>query len=57
MDPEISELKEEIKELKEVTHDTNRLMHKMRLSQRGHSIFQIVWWLTIVGVPGAAYFF
>ena len=57
MDPEISELKEAIAELKEVTHDTNRMMHKMRRSQRWHTIFQIVWWLTILGVTGAAYYY
>lgn len=57
MDPEITELKQEIAELKEVTHDTNRMMHKMRRGQRWHTIFAIVWWLTIVGVTGAAYYY
>lgn len=57
MDPEMKELKEELEELKEVTHDTNRLMHKMRRTQRWHTIFQIVWWLTVVGITGAAYYY
>ncbi len=57
MDPELAELKEEIAELKEATHETNRMVHKMRRSQRWHTIFQIVWWLTIVGVTGAAYYY
>ncbi len=57
MDPELAELKEEIEQLKEVTHDTNRAVHKMRRSQRWHAVFQIVWWLTIVGVTGAAYYY
>ncbi len=57
MDSEIDDLKQEVEELKEISADTNRLMHSMRRSQRWHTIFQIVWWLTIVGITGAAYYY
>ena len=52
---EIDELKHEIAELKEMAEETNRGVRKMRRSQRLHTIFTILWWLTIVGVSGYAY--
>lgn len=57
MDQEIDELKQEVEDLKAITADTNRQVRKMRRSQRMHTIFTIVWWLTIVGVTGAAYYY
>ncbi len=57
MDTEIDELRREVEELKEISADTNRTMHKMRRGQRWATIFQIIWWLSIVGVTGAAYYY
>jgi hypothetical protein len=57
MDTEIEDLKQEVAELKEVVADTNKTLHGMRRSQRWGTIFRIVWWLTIVGVTGAAYYY
>ena|SRR3989344_4505570 len=56
-DPELAELKEEVKELKLLVEDTNRGVRKMRRSQRMHTLFTIGWWLTVVGVTGAAYYY
>lgn len=56
MDSEIDELKHQIEELKEMTAETNHTVRKMRRSQRWHTLFQIIWWLTIVGVTGATYY-
>jgi len=57
MDTEIDELKQEVEELKAVTEDTNRIVHKMRRSARWAMLFQIVWWLTVLGVSGATYYY
>lgn len=57
MESEIDDLKQEVEELKALTVDTNHQIRKMRRSQRLHTIFTIVWWLTIVGVTGAAYYY
>ncbi len=57
MDSEIDELKQEVAELKEVVADTNRTLHGMRRSQRWGTIIRVVWWLTVLGVTGAAYFY
>ncbi|OGC87204.1 hypothetical protein A3D70_01715 [Candidatus Adlerbacteria bacterium RIFCSPHIGHO2_02_FULL_54_18] len=55
MDLEIQELREQVARLAKTSEDTNRQVRKMRRSQRWHTIFQLVWWLTIVGVSGWAY--
>jgi hypothetical protein len=39
----------------ELAEDTNRVVHSMRRGQRWHTIFQIIWWLTIVGISGYTY--
>ena len=57
MDPEIAELKREVEELKTLTVDTNRMMHGMRRGQRWRSFVSILWWLTILGLTGASYYF
>jgi len=54
---EIDELRNEVEELKEITADTNRLVHGLRRSQRWHTLFQIIWWLTILGITGATYYY
>ena len=54
---EIDELKQEVEELRAVTEDTNRQVHKMRRSARWAMLLQLLWWLTIFGVTGAAYYY
>jgi hypothetical protein len=57
MDTDIEELKQEVEELKALTADTNKTIHKMRRSQRWATILSIVWWLTVAGVSGAVYYY
>src|SRR3989338_8567153 len=57
MDQEIAELKREVESLKAVTVDTNKMVHGMRRSQRWRSFVSILWWLTILGLTGASYYF
>ncbi len=57
MDREIDDLKQEVAELKELVAETNHAVHGMRRSQRWATIFRIFWWLTIVGITGAAYYY
>jgi hypothetical protein len=54
---EIDDLRAEVRRLRETTQDTNKVVHGMRRSQRWHTIFQIVWWLSIVGITGALYLY
>ena len=37
--------------------DTNRQVHKMRRGARWAMLLQLLWWLTIFGVTGAAYYY
>lgn len=54
---EIDDLKQEVRRLSKTVEDTNNTVHKMRRSQRWHTLFQIVWWLSIVGITGALYYY
>lgn len=56
-DTDIEALKQEVEELKEMTADTNRQVHKMRRGARWGLLLQLVWWLTILGITGAAYYY
>ncbi len=40
-----------------LAEDTNRIVRKMRRNQLWHTVFTIVWWLGIVGVAGAVYYY
>lgn len=57
VDTDIDALRQEVEELKEMTADTNRQVHKMRRGARWGLFFQLVWWLAILGVTGAAYYY
>lgn len=46
-----------IDELLRLTKETNRMVHKMRRSQLWGRFFQIVWWIAIVAISGAAYYY
>lgn len=54
---EIDDLKAEVRRLNQTVQDTNIQVRKMRRSQRWHTIFQIVWWLSVAGITGAAYYY
>ena len=57
VEEEIRELRELVEENLAATEETNRLLRKMRRSARWAWIVQIVWWLAIAGVTGAAYYY
>lgn len=57
MDTDIEELKGEVEELKALTQDTNRIVHGMRRGQRWRTLFSVVWWVAIVAVSGATYYY
>jgi hypothetical protein len=57
MATDLDELKQEIEDLRAVNEDTNRQIHKMRRGARWAMLFQILWWLTIAGITGAAYYY
>lgn len=54
---DIETLKQEVEQLKEITEDTNRQVHKMRRNARWSLFFQILWWASILGITGAAYYY
>jgi Sec-independent protein secretion pathway component TatC len=54
---EIDELKGEVRRLSQMVQDTNVQVHKMRRRQRWHTFFQIVWWFSVLGITGAAYYY
>jgi hypothetical protein len=57
IDPEMEELKELVKRQSAKIEDTNRIVHKLLRSQRWDRLFRLVWWLAILGVTGAAYYY
>ena len=54
---EIEELKELVEKNIAVTQDTNRMVRKMRRNATWALVFQVVWWLVVAGVTGAAYYY
>ncbi|MEK7109120.1 MAG: hypothetical protein AAB919_01650 [Patescibacteria group bacterium] len=57
MADDLQQLKQEVEKLRAVTEDTNKLVHRMRRGGRWALLFRIIWWLTILGVTGAAYYY
>lgn len=57
MDSEVEDLKQEVEELKRISVDTNRVIHGMRRGQRWRSFFSVVWWVAIIAVSGASYYY
>lgn len=57
MDPEIESLRREVKRLGTLVEDTNSQVHKMRRASRWALLFQIVWWLSVIGITGAIYYY
>ena len=57
VEEQIEELRELVEKNIEVTEDTNRTIHKLRRSALWGFFFQIVWWLSIAGITGFAYYY
>jgi uncharacterized membrane protein len=55
MDTDILELKEEVEQLKAISVDTNKVVHKMRRGIWWGRIWTLAWWLILFGVSSAAY--
>jgi hypothetical protein len=55
VDTDIEELKEEVEQLKAISADTNRVVHKMRRGIWWGRIWTLAWWLILFGASGAAY--
>ncbi len=54
MDPE---MKQKIDELFELTKENNKLLRKMRSSQKWASITRLLYWIVIIGVSIGAYYY
>jgi hypothetical protein len=57
MDDEIGALRQEVDELKAVTLDTNRTVHKLRRGIWWGRLWTLVWWVAVFGLSGAAYYY
>lgn len=57
MSDEIAELRSLIKKSLALTEETNRMVHKMRRAALWGRIFQFVWWVLVIAVSGAAYYY
>ncbi len=57
MDPEIQELKELVKRQAAKIDDTNRVVHSMRRSSRMRTLLSILWWVAILGLSAASYYY
>jgi len=56
-DPDLAELKEIVKRQGEVIAETNRMVHSMRRGQRWRTLVHVVWWLAIVAVSAASWYY
>ena len=46
-----------IEDIYRLTLDTNRMVHKMRRAQMWGRFYQVAWWIAVVAVSGAAYYY
>jgi hypothetical protein len=54
---DIQELRQEVEELREVSEDTNRVVHKMRRAVWWGRLWTIAMWVLFFGASGAAYYY
>ena len=54
---EIEELRELIEKNIALSEETNKMMRQMRRSARLGRLFQMVWWLLVVGVSAVSYYY
>ena len=57
VDPEVDELKELVRTNIKLSQDTNRLLHGMRRAAWWGRVFRLLWWVAILGLSGALYFY
>jgi len=57
MDLETEELKELVERTLKLSEDTNHVVHKLRRNQVWHTLIGLLWWLGVVGLLGAAYYY
>lgn len=54
---ELEDLRAEVEELRELTADTNKVVHKMRRGIWWGRLWTIAMWLVFFGISGAAYLY
>ncbi len=57
MDEDIKEIKALAKQALALAEDTNHIVRGMRSAQRWGRFFQFVWWMVIIGVSSATYYY
>lgn len=50
-------MKDKIDEIFELTKENNKLLHKLRSSQKWASITRLLYWLVIIGISIGAYYY
>jgi hypothetical protein len=53
----LDELRAEVEELRQVSEDTNRVVHKMRRGIWWGRIWNLAMWIVFFGISGAAYLY
>jgi len=57
MDPDTQEIKALLQKNLEFSQETNHMVHAMRRNARFANLVRVVYWLAIIGVIGASYYF
>src|SRR4051812_39635721 len=57
MDDEIEEIKELVQKDIQIGDETRKMVYQMRRSARWGLVFQVLYWLLILGVVGAGYYY
>ena len=57
MDDDIEEVKEIAKKSLALAQDTNRVVHKMLRAARWGRFIKLVWWVAILAISAAAYYY
>jgi hypothetical protein len=57
MDADIDELRSLVKKNLELTQETHRIVRGMRSAARWGRFFSVVWWLIIIGLSAASYYY
>lgn len=57
MDPDIDELRDLVKKNIALTEENHRILRGMRSAARWGRFFSILWWLLVLAVSGATYYY
>lgn len=57
MDVDMDELRDLVKKNFELTQENNRILRGMRSAARWGRFFSILWWVLILAVSGATYYY